>query len=126
MAVIQPSWSYWAIAFPAILLNPIGNDGLFTISNLVITSMFPAKTQGVAGGVFNTISQIGKSVGLALVSLIANRVTATSKIQDKQSPAALLDGYRASFWFLFGLSCLSLAISVWGLHRIGKMGGKEE
>ena len=88
--------------------------------------MFPAKTQGVAGGVFNTISQIGKSVGLALVSLIANRVTATSKISDKQSPAALLDGYRASFWFLFGLSCLSLAISVWGLRRIGKMGGKEE
>jgi nitrate/nitrite transporter NarK len=126
MAVAPPGWTYWALAFPAVFLNPLGGDGLFTISNLLITSAFPAQTQGLAGGVFNTISQIGKSVGLALVALIANRVTLKSGQRDDESPEALLEGYRASFWFLFGLCSISLLISVWGLRKIGKVGKKEE
>jgi nitrate/nitrite transporter NarK len=77
MAIAQPQWSYWACAFLANFLNPIGADGIFTVSNLLITSMFPTKTQGVAGGVFNTVSQTGKSVGLALAAL--NRLSATCR-----------------------------------------------
>jgi nitrate/nitrite transporter NarK len=126
MVVASPDWTYWALAFPAMFLNPLGSDGLFTISNLLITSVFPAKTQGLAGGVFNTVSQIGKSVGLALVALIANQVTLASDHQDKRSPEALLKGYRASFWFLFGLCSTSLLVSVWGLRKIGKVGKEEE
>jgi nitrate/nitrite transporter NarK len=59
MAVVNPDWTYWALAFPAMLLKPMGADGLFTVSILLISTVFPAKMQGLAGGVFNTISQIG-------------------------------------------------------------------
>jgi hypothetical protein len=45
-------------AFLANIFNPTGADSLFTISNLLITSVFHAKTQALAGGVFNTISQV--------------------------------------------------------------------
>jgi hypothetical protein len=45
MAVAKPSWSYWKAAFLANLLNPIAADGIFTVSNLLITSMFPSKTR---------------------------------------------------------------------------------
>lgn len=126
MAVAPAGWTYWALAFPAVFLNPLGADGLFTISNLLITSVFPAQMQGLAGGVFNTVSQIGKSVGLALVALIANRVTVTVGHRDEESPEALLEGYRASFWFLVGLCSISLLISGWGLRKIGKVGKKDE
>lgn len=83
MAVVNPDWTYWAMAFPAVFFNPLGADGLFTISNLLITSLFPAKMQGLAGGVFNTVSQIGKSVGLALVALSANQVSLALGDDDK-------------------------------------------
>ncbi|EFQ99064.1 integral membrane protein [Nannizzia gypsea CBS 118893] len=126
MAVAQPSWSYWACAFLANFLNPIGADGIFTISNLLITSMFPPKTQGVAGGVFNTVSQTGKSIGLALTALVANKVTRDSRGGDKLSPEALLAGYQAAFWFCVALTMTSLCISIWGLRRIGKVGRKAE
>ena len=126
MAVVNPRWSYWACAFTANSLNPIGADGLFTVSNLLITSMFPAKTQGVAGGVFNTISQIGKTVGLALSAVIANGVTARSSFTDKHGPEALMIGYRAAFWYCFALTVASLCVSVWGLRKIGKVGLKRE
>ncbi|RJE22589.1 Major Facilitator Superfamily [Aspergillus sclerotialis] len=126
MAVAELRWSYWTCAFIANFLNPIGADGIFTVSNLLITSMFPPKTQGVAGGVFNTISQTGKSVGMALTALVANEVTRNYRSVDKPSSAALLVGYRASFWFCVALVSVSLCISALGLRRIGKMGKKSD
>lgn len=126
MAVAKPSWSYWGAAFLANLFNPIAADGIFTVSNLLISSMFPPKTQGVAGGVFNTVSQTGKSVGLALTALVANQVTQNSGIREKTGPEALLVGYHSAFWFCVGLTLASLVISVCGLRRIGNVGIKSE
>lgn len=126
MCVIQPEWTYWAGAFPALFLNPIGADVLFTVSNLVITSVFPARTQGLAGGVFNTVAQIGKSVGLATSGVIAATITEQSEYHEKDSPEALMVGFRAAFWYLFALSSATGLLFVWGLRGIGKVGMKRE
>jgi len=48
----------YLVAFLANIFNPTGADSLFTIANLLITSVFPTKTQALAGGVFNTVSQV--------------------------------------------------------------------
>ena len=61
-ALMKPSDSYWEFLFPSIALNALGPDVLFTASNLIISDAFPDKTQALAGGVFNTVAQIGKSV----------------------------------------------------------------
>ena len=122
MAIIDPNWSYWRCAFVAQFFNPVGADGMFTVANLLITSMFPPGEQGVAGGVFNTISQTGKSVGMALTLLIAQQVTANSKHEDKTSPEALMVGYRAEdweSWFEEGLGfvkSLCLFVSILYIH----------
>lgn len=126
MCIIQPQWSYWACAFFAVFLNPMGADALFTVSNLVITSVFPTRTQGLAGGVFNTVAQIGKSVGLATSAVIAASVTEHSGHHEKESPAALMEGFRAAFWYLFALSCATGLLFTWGLRGIGKVGMKRE
>jgi len=126
MSIIKPEWSYWACAFPATFLNPIGADALFTVSNLVITSVFPAKTQALAGGVFNTIAQLGKSVGLATSAVIASSVTAQSGYGDKMGPSALMKGFTAAFWYLFAMSCVTGPVFIWGLRGIGKVGVKRD
>jgi MFS family permease len=126
MCIIQPEWTYWSAAFMAVALNPIGADALFTVSNLVITSVFPARTQGLAGGVFNTIAQIGKSVGLATTGVIATTVTEHSGFEHKESPEALMEGYRAAFWYTFAGSVATLLLFAWGLRGIGKVGMKRE
>ena len=115
----------WA-GFLANIFNPAGADTLFTVSNLLITSVFPAKTQALAGGVFNTVSQIGKSVGLALVAVIASSVTANSHDADKTSPEALMEGYRATFWFCFATTAATIMMCLWGLRSIGKVGHKQD
>ncbi|KAL8646723.1 MAG: hypothetical protein Q9226_006738 [Calogaya cf. arnoldii] len=126
MALINPKATYWSFTFFAFLLNPIGADGLFTVSNLLITSRFPMKTQGLAGGVFQTTSQIGKSVGLALTTLVANDVSAGSLSKDKEASPPLMQGYRAAFWFLVAINSTSLCMSVWGLRKIGTVGRKQD
>jgi MFS family permease len=126
MCIIQPEWTYWACAFPAVFLNPVGADVLFTVSNLVITAVFPARDQALAGSVFNTVAQIGKSVGLATSAVIAASVTQHSRIADKENPAALMQGYRAAFWYVFALSCATGGLFAWGLRGIGKVGMKRD
>lgn len=126
MAFATPTSSYWISGFWANLLNPIGADALFTVANLLITSMFPTKTQGLAGGVFNTVSQIGKSVGLAIVAVIANNVTSHTHFAQKSAADALMVGYQAAFWFCFALCAATFVIAFWGLKGIGQVGHKRD
>ncbi|TKA27046.1 hypothetical protein B0A50_05237 [Salinomyces thailandicus] len=126
MVPTTPQTVYWKSAFLANIFSAAGADALFTSGNLVITSAFPEKTQALAGGVFNTVSQIGKSVGLALVAVIASSVTARSGQAVNASPVALLEGYHATFWFIFALTLTTIAICLWGLRNIGKVGHKQD
>lgn len=123
MALVDPNWTYWRCVFFAMCMNPIAADVLFTVSNLIIASMFPTETQGLAAGVFNTVSQIGKTLGLALVALISNIITEkTSGTKNDQDSADLMTGYRAAFWFLFAMNVTSLVVTVVGLRKISNIG----
>lgn len=124
--VMEPTDLYWEYALPAIMLTAVGCDVLFTASNLVITNAFPAKTQALAGGVFNSVAQIGKSVGLAMSAVIANSISAPLEGGDKPHTLVLLEGYRGAWWFCLA-SCLAVVvISAAGLRNIGKLGVKRD
>lgn len=129
--VATPSSSYWSSGFVANALSAIGVDALFTTANLLISSVFPARTQALAGGVFNTVSQIGKSVGVALTAIVAASVTANLKAgegdeESLSTPPELLEGYKAAFWFCFALSGTTLLVTLWGLRGIGRVGHKRD
>lgn len=126
LAVMNEHATYWAFSFPAIALNAIGADVLFTVANLVIAASFPEKTQALAGGVFNTMAQIGKTVGLATSAVIAPSTTANTGYSEKESPPALMAGFRAAFWYCFGLCALTIFVNLWGLRKIGKVGAKKD
>lgn len=125
MAVASPSWSYWTAPFIATALIPVSADTLFTVSNLVITSIFPSKMHGLAGGVFNTISQIGMSVGLAATAVISNSVS-EHELKHSDSKTAMDKGYTATYWTCFGAAVMIIVLSWWGLRNIGKIGLKKE
>lgn len=126
MAFATPTSSYWSHAFLSNIFNPVGADSLYTVANLLITNVFPPRTHGLAGGVFNTVAQIGKSVGLALAAVIAASVTRNSGFADKTSPEALLVGYNATFWFCFAMIVVTCFIAVFGLKKAGKVGHKRD
>ena len=123
MAVIQPSWPYWANAFVAQLLQPVSCAALFTVGLIVITDVFPDDTQALAGAVFNTSAQFGNALGLAIMQVISTVVTGQS---DKPETQALMEGYRASFWTMFGFMLLCTILGFVGLRKAGRVGVKRD
>ncbi|KAH8555221.1 major facilitator superfamily domain-containing protein [Umbelopsis sp. PMI_123] len=115
---------YWRGIFQAMALNPLGADLIYTIANLVMTAAFPNKTQALAGGVFNMLAQIGKSVGIATTAVIARQITTQS--DGLGSKEALLLGYQAGWWYNCALSFVAVAVSFCGLRSLGKLEIKRE
>ncbi|RAH75713.1 aminotriazole resistance protein [Aspergillus aculeatinus CBS 121060] len=126
MAIIDPQWSWWYCAFWAVLLSPLSADVIFTIANLIVAEAFTPQTRGLAGAVFNTIAEFGTSLGLTIFAIISAGVTRDSSIADKQSPEALMVGYRAVFWTCFGLMLGACGVGLWGLRNVGRIGLKRE
>lgn len=125
LAVMKPHDTYWEFVFPAVTLIPVSTDVLYTISQLVITAEFDDKTQGLAGGVFNTVAQVGKSVGLAISAVIASSVTnsgGTSSLAEDR----LFKGYQAAWWLTFAATVVCPLITLLTLGNIGKVGLKRE
>lgn len=116
---------YWQAVFQAMALNPLGADLMYTIAMLVVTDAFPLKTQALAGGVFNMVAQIGKSVGIATTAIIAQQVSSplTASLDEKE---ALLRGYHAGWWYNCALSFVSVLVSLWGLRSVGRLGVKRD
>ncbi|KAJ5726895.1 MFS general substrate transporter [Penicillium malachiteum] len=115
---------YWRGPFQAMALNPLGADLMYTIAILVMTAAFPSQIQALAGGVFNMLSQIGKSVGIATSALIARQITAeTGKLDSLES---LLLVYKAGWWYNCSFGFLSVLVSFWGLRSIQKVEVKRE
>ncbi|KAI4215052.1 MAG: hypothetical protein LQ351_002366 [Letrouitia transgressa] len=126
MALTNPAWPYWYTVFWVMLLGPFSADVLFTVAALLITDVFPEKTQALGGAVFQTVAQFGNSVGLAIMANISASVTNHSDYKNKSSPAALLEGYRVTFWVSFAWMILATVIGGLGLRRAGKIGLKRE
>ncbi|KAJ0122694.1 uncharacterized protein J7T55_003210 [Diaporthe amygdali] len=117
--------SYWQAVFQAMAINPLGADLMYTIAMLVVTDAFPQKTQALAGGVFNMVAQIGKSVGIATTAIIAQQVSSPLML-NSDSKEAMLRGYHAGWWYNCGLSFVSVFVSLWGLRSIGRLGVKRD
>ncbi|RYO30403.1 hypothetical protein AA0111_g5567 [Alternaria arborescens] len=140
MAVVPPAWSYWKLAFWAQIFAPFSADVLFTVGLIIVSDNFPEKTQALAGAVFNTVAQFGMSLGMGSCQVVALGVqtksgsTASTGHGDGESGAAfedqddvaLLKGYRASYWLMFGYMIVCMMIAVVGLKKAGKVGLKRE
>ncbi|KAF2676371.1 hypothetical protein K458DRAFT_410459 [Lentithecium fluviatile CBS 122367] len=95
----------------------ISTDLLFNVGNLVITANFLDKSQALAGSVFNTVAQLGNSIGLAVTAIIAAAVSDAAERGGRTNSYALLKGNRSGFWTCFAAAVVSVLISSVGLRK---------
>ncbi|KAI5776553.1 drug resistance protein [Geopyxis carbonaria] len=128
---IPPAASYWAYGFPAMVLAVVGADTVYPCLALYTTSAMPRADQALAGGVFNTVAQVGRAVGLALATVVDEAVRGHGRRggrdgrdgrDGRERLARLLSAIRAAQWVNFALAVVALAVAVVGLRRIGKVG----
>lgn len=99
---------------------------IFTVGILLVSEVFSDQTQALAGAVFNTVAQFGQAIGLALIGVVSDSVTQKSAYADKNSPQALLVGYRAGFWTCTGWMFFACLIGALGLRKSGRVGLKRD
>ncbi|KAJ5780040.1 hypothetical protein N7457_005200 [Penicillium paradoxum] len=91
-----------------------------------ISQCWTPKTQGLAGAVFNTVAQFGTSIELTSLAIISAGVMQGSRYSNKDSPKALMAGYRAVFWTCFALMIAACGVGTCGLRKVEKVGLKRE
>jgi MFS family permease len=133
MSLLNPGWSYWYLEFWAQVFAPFSADVLFTVGLIIVSDQFPEKTQALAGAVFNTVTQFGMSLGVGTCQVVSLAVVGKSAGQENNGEAlgefehdAVLNGYRAAFWLMFGYMALCALLAVFGLRKAGQVGLKRE
>ncbi|TDL21098.1 efflux transporter [Rickenella mellea] len=132
-AVINPASIYWAFGFPAAITSVIGADFVYASGTLFIAMISLPHEQSLAGGLFQTLTQLGTAFGLAITTIVHNRVlrreaaklgydTAHS-LQDAPAPAQL-KSYRAAQWTAFAFPIFGAILAVIFLRGVGIVGHK--
>ncbi|KAG8748274.1 hypothetical protein FRC10_007664 [Ceratobasidium sp. 414] len=127
-AVIEPDAIYWAFGFPAAAIVVFGADFMFATGSLFVAKIALPHEQSVAGGIFNTVNQLGTAFGLAIASVVSDSVRRKSLRESggEDQPGSLLRGYRAAFWTCFGFGIVALVLTVVFLRGIGVVGHQDE
>ena len=107
LAFIPPSGgSYWAWIFPSSILSTLGIDLSTILMTVFITTVVPSSQQGLAGGVLNSVLQLGVALVLGLADIIQSAVVRETGLEKS---------YKATFWFGVGVAGASLIIlMIWG------------
>lgn len=127
--MIDPEATYWQYGFPGQVISILGADFTFAVGTIYIAKVALPHEQSVAAALFQSITALGTSVGLAVVTVaqvagmkseakkLGLYVAANSLIPDIPPPV-LLKGYRYAHFatFAFG-ACGELNFSPTGLLR---------
>jgi nitrate/nitrite transporter NarK len=112
--------SYWAFAFPALVLSVIGADFEFTVTNMYVMSTLPPEQQSVAGGLFNTVTRLSSTVGLGVQTSIYNGLGGSAFGRGSQ----LYRPYQSTFWV--SLVGAVAAVFLGSFVTINRQGDKHE
>ncbi|KAF8885463.1 efflux transporter [Infundibulicybe gibba] len=129
-AVIVPSAPYWAFGFPAAAISVMGADFIFSGGTIFIAKISLPHEQSLAGGLFQTMTQLGTTVGVTVSTVIFNRVieqdseamgVVLNPTKTNAPEAAKLNAYKAAQWtaFAFGILATLLALYLRGVGVVG-------
>ena len=119
-SAISSSIPYWALSFPALICSVIGADFQFTVTNMYVMSSLPSEKQSVAGGLFNTVSRLITTVGLAVQTSVYEAAGGAPEGPD----ALKYRPYQATFWVSLVGAVLGLLLVP--LLTIGTQGHRKE
>ncbi|KAF2744692.1 MFS general substrate transporter [Sporormia fimetaria CBS 119925] len=132
---LPTSTSYWAYIFPAMVLSTSGADTLYPTLTLFTAKSLPLEDQALGGALINAVGQIGRAVGLAIMTAVQTAVIAEKKgvsVEDVGGEGyklgigdeALKVGLRSASWFNMGMGVFAVVVVVVFFRGAGKVGGK--
>lgn len=106
LALVPVGGNYWAWIMPAMVFSTIGIDLSTILMTVFVTSTFPSAQQELAGGVINSVLQLGVAFTLGVADIIQT---------DTVERDGLGKSYKNTFWLGVGAGAVSLVImAIWG------------
>lgn len=105
-AQIVPGSGYWHYAFPAMIVNCLGQAPAWMCCQVTAVADAPDEDQGVVGAVFNVAIQLGGPIGLAISAIVNDKYTTS------ENPTGFMDGYRAAFYAMAVMGAVGLVFVV--------------
>ena len=94
---LDVSSGYFDSLFGPLLLMGTGAGLGFAPLNVIIMSTVPARDAGAAGGVLQTMQQVGGSLGLAVLVTVFGRVSATAIADHESAAQVLVSGMTSAY-----------------------------
>lgn len=111
LATIPANLTYWAMAFPAMILCAFTIDLIVTSAQIIASGTVSPKHQGVAASLVGTLLSYGLSTGLGFAGTI--------EVNTFDGGRDLLHGYHCAAYLAAGLAAVAFILSV-GFIRIPK------
>ncbi|KAJ7273761.1 MFS general substrate transporter [Mycena rebaudengoi] len=119
-ALIQPSAPYWAYGFPSTIVSVFGADFCFAAGSLFVAKVSLPHEQSLAGGLFQTLTQLGTAFGLAISTIVYDTVPGS-----ETSASAPLKAYKLAQWSSFSMAMLCTLLAAIFLRGVGPVGSDE-
>ncbi|KAH6911804.1 efflux protein [Coprinopsis sp. MPI-PUGE-AT-0042] len=119
-AVIDPNATFWAFGFPAAAIVVVGADFVFSAGTIYVARIALPEEQSVAGGMFNTMTQLGTAIGVTVTTVVFDAV------RSKNGPGAdQLLSYQAAQWAAFAFGIIATIIAVVTFRGVGVVGDRK-
>jgi len=107
LALVPVGGSYWAYILPSMLLATTAIDISYNMTNIYLTTQLPSSQQGLAGGLINSILQLGITVLLGFSDIV----------QSETLPSqGLRKSYEATLWFATAAGAITLLMNTFLVH----------
>jgi EmrB/QacA subfamily drug resistance transporter len=114
LAQLTLSGSYLTHVLPGLVLTAFGMGLLFPTAAVAATSGVAPGDRGLAGGLLAAAQQVGMALGLAVLATIA---AARTRAAHGTAAAALVSGYRLSYWIAAAIAACAIAVVLLFLRR---------
>nr|WP_255637681.1 MFS transporter [Amycolatopsis sp. DSM 110486] len=112
LSVLTPDSGYVASLLGPLLLMGVGGGLAFSPLNVIIMSTVPAEDAGAAGGVLQTMQQVGSTLGLGILVTVFGAATRSAAASGATGTPLLVDGMTAAFLAASGLAALTVGVAL--------------
>ncbi|KXN82110.1 hypothetical protein AN958_03164, partial [Leucoagaricus sp. SymC.cos] len=116
-ALINPERTYWAFGFPSTILSVLGVDFVFSAGTLYIAKISLPHEQSLAAALFQTMVQLGTSLGVTISTVVFNRVS--SNLTEGEDN---LSAYKAAQWTTTAFGVFSTLLALLVFRGVGVPG----
>ncbi|HEY4018257.1 MAG TPA: MFS transporter [Pseudonocardiaceae bacterium] len=103
---------YFGALLGPLLCMGIGAGLGFSPLNVIIMSTVPARDAGAAGGVLQTMQQVGGSLGLAVLVTVFGRVSAAAIARHESAEQVLVSGMTSAYLVAAGAAVAALVVAL--------------